>query len=117
MTAQPSPYQHPSSPETFVIAKLGNGFRVYSPDRPHQIYLVSGTPESPVCTCPEFRSRTDEPEPCCDHIEAVFGHPAAPASVTLHGATDGKTNTPVVRALPASADRDSAVEMTLKRSI
>lgn len=115
MTVQPVPHQ--PTPQTFVIAKLGDGYRVYSPDQPQQIYLVSGTPESPRCTCPEFRSRTDEPEAGCDHIDAVFARPTAAAPTTPHGATDGKTNSAAVRALPTSAERDSPVQMTLKRSI
>jgi hypothetical protein len=117
MTAQPNTHQHPASPETFVIAKLGDGFRVYSPDQPQQIYLVSGTPESPRCTCPAFRSRTDEPEASCDHIDAVFGHPGAAAPATPHGATDRKVNTTMVHTPPTGTDREAAVQMTLKRSI
>jgi hypothetical protein len=78
---------------------------------------VSGKPDSPRCTCPEFSSSAGEPRPRCDHTEAVFGHPAATMPVTPHGAADGRTNTPVVHAPPTGTERASAVQMVLKRSI
>lgn len=114
MTAQSSPQR--SSPETFVIAKLGDGFRVYSPDRPQQIYLVSGSPESPCCTCPEFRARTDEPEASCDHIEAVFGH-GVEAEPRPQSQPDRTPQANPVHMPPNGIERASGVEMVLKRSI
>ena len=112
MTAQSSAHQHPSTPETFVIAKLGDGFRVYSPDQPQQIYLVSGAPESPRCTCPEFQSRAQEPEARCDHIEAVFGQPVATAPVTSRGPTDGRSDTAVAHTRPTGRRFGMAAVLT-----
>ncbi len=112
MSAQPHPQR--SSVETFVIAKLGDGFRVYAPDHPQQIYLVSGTPQSPRCTCSTFHTGSAENEPTCDHIEAVFGQPEPPATPTLAAASHPRT--PMVGTMLPTGEA-VPVQMTLKRSV
>jgi hypothetical protein len=42
--------------EPMVISRVDDGFRVYSVANPGKSYLVSGTAEAPVCTCPEFQN-------------------------------------------------------------
>src|ERR1700746_3924278 len=55
---------------SLVISRVDEGFRVYSVANPGQSYLVSGSPEAPVCTCPEFQNGTVGSR--CRHIEAVL---------------------------------------------
>lgn len=53
-----------------VMVRTEDGFRVYSPANPGQSYTVSGSPENPTCSCPEFQhGRKDER---CVHISAVL---------------------------------------------
>jgi hypothetical protein len=71
MTAHP---QQVPARDTFIIAKAGDAYRVYSPDQPNQLFFVSGDPEHPVCTCPEFRAQASDPTVRCSHVTAVFGN-------------------------------------------
>jgi hypothetical protein len=60
--------------ERLIISLNEEGnFRVYSPANPTKSYTVSGTPEGPRCTCPDFveRKKTD-PEWNCGHMLAVL---------------------------------------------
>src|SRR5690242_17276778 len=53
-----------------VMLRSEEGFRVYSPGDPSRSYMVSGGPQHPTCTCPEFEhGRRDEH---CAHIAAVL---------------------------------------------
>jgi len=65
-----------------VIAETEQGFRVYSPADPGKTYLVTGLPERPECSCPDFRLHRADPTWCCKHILAVsdrfFGGNGAP---------------------------------------
>jgi hypothetical protein len=54
--------------EPLVISRVDEGFRVYSVANPGKPYLVSGSAEAPVCTCPEFQNGTLGSR--CRHIEA-----------------------------------------------
>jgi len=56
--------------EPLVISRIDEGFRVYSVASPGQSYLVSGSPEAPICTCPEFQHGALGAR--CRHIEAVL---------------------------------------------
>src|SRR5712692_3926358 len=56
--------------EPLVISRTDEGFRVYSVANPGQSYLVSGSAETPVCTCPEFQNGALGSR--CRHIEAVL---------------------------------------------
>src|SRR5713226_3806181 len=58
--------------EPLVISRVDEGFRVYSVANPGQSYLVSGSAETPVCTCPEFQNGALGSR--CRHIEAVLHH-------------------------------------------
>lgn len=60
---------------TFVIMREGDGFKVYSPDSPNNQYIVSGTFETPVCTCPDFLNYRQVPGYRCPHIMTVFQYP------------------------------------------
>lgn len=56
----------------FVISRTEEGFRVYSPLQPAQSYTVSGSAESPLCTCVEFQNHIGDLHWRCIHIEAVL---------------------------------------------
>jgi hypothetical protein len=58
--------------DTFVISRAEEGFRVYSPANPTRSYVVSGSPDSPACTCPEFQNGIVGER--CRHILAVLNH-------------------------------------------
>ncbi len=57
--------------ETLVIAKTDDGFRVHSPNAPGNVYRVTGIPDEPRCTCPDFEHHAKDPEWRCKHILAV----------------------------------------------
>lgn len=61
-----------SSSETLIISKADEGFRVYSPTNVSKVYLVSGLPEVPTCTCPDFQHHRTDPEWRCKHVLAVL---------------------------------------------
>src|SRR2546422_7941314 len=59
--------------ERLIISLNDEGnFRVYSPAYPTRSYTVSGTPDGPKCTCPDFESHKDDPEWKCQHMLAVL---------------------------------------------
>jgi hypothetical protein len=59
--------------ERLIISLNDEGnFRVYSPANPTKSYTVSGTPEGPKCTCPDFEGHKNDPERKCQHMLAVF---------------------------------------------
>ena len=60
--------------ETLVISQTEDGYRVYSPAYPTKSYIVSGSPEAPACTCPDFEHHTGDPQWRCKHILAVLDH-------------------------------------------
>ncbi len=59
--------------ERLIISLNDEGnFRVYSPAYPTRSYTVSGTPEGPKCTCPDFEGNKNDPEWKCQHMMAVL---------------------------------------------
>lgn len=65
---------------TWVISRTEEGFRVYSPAYPSNSYIVSGSPEAPACTCPDFQHHEGDPAWRCKHILAVLERVAKPDS-------------------------------------
>ncbi len=57
--------------QLLIISKVGNGFRVYSPESPGQSYIVGCGHKGPTCTCPDFQTRNGDPKQRCSHIIAV----------------------------------------------
>lgn len=53
-----------------VMVRSDDGFRVYSPANPGKAYTVSGSPENPMCSCPEFQNGSRGEY--CAHIGAVL---------------------------------------------
>src|SRR5215813_7366465 len=59
--------------ERLIISLNDEGnFRVYSPSHPTKSYTVSGTPEGPKCTCPNFEEHKNDPDWKCQHMLAVL---------------------------------------------
>ena len=65
--------------ETFVIARTEQGYRVHSPKYPSFIYRVTGIPDSPECSCPDYEYHDKDPDWRCKHILAVLDKIEAPA--------------------------------------
>ena len=57
--------------EPLVISRTDDGFRVYSPAEPSKSYVVSGSPEAPSCTCPDFQYHQGDLQWRCKHILAA----------------------------------------------
>src|SRR5262245_24471395 len=59
--------------ERLIISLNEEGnFRVYSPAHPTKSYTVTGTPEGPKCTCPDFEGHKNDPEWKCNRMLAVL---------------------------------------------
>lgn len=57
--------------DALIMAPTEDGIRVYAAADPKKSYLVSGLPERPHCTCPDFRLHAADPDWQCKHILAV----------------------------------------------
>jgi hypothetical protein len=105
------------APETLVVARVGEGFRVYSIHAPHLFYFVTGSPDAPVCTCPEFRTQEHDPTYRCAHIRAVYGNgptvapafPSIPASPSFPN--------PMPQEPLSGGDAGAPAQMSIKRSV
>jgi hypothetical protein len=116
MATVPLPDPQPGTPETLVVARVGEGFRVYSIHAPHLFYFVTGSPDLPVCTCPDFRVQEDDPSYRCTHVRAVYGNgptasPAAPLVPPALGPI------PAAEQPSFSDTAPPAAQMSLKRSV
>lgn len=54
--------------EPLVFSRVEGGIKVYSAADPKKSYVVSGTPEAPTCTCPDFCSHASDSQWRCKHI-------------------------------------------------
>lgn len=62
--------------ETFVIVRTEDGFRVHVPGG--NAYYVTGSPEEPSCSCPDFEHHEGDPAWRCKHILAVLARNGGP---------------------------------------
>src|SRR6185437_10767557 len=109
-------------PETLVIAKCTEGFRVCSPLDPGKQFIVSGLPNSPQCTCPEFGGQPATGVRTCRHVSAVLkdlGLPVEPAAVGASMASngDGTKHPPTEPDKKKVASGGNGAIMLLKRSV
>jgi len=58
--------------ETFVIARTEEGFQIHSPASGGRVYQVTGSPEEPECSCPDFQHHASDPDWRCKHVLAVL---------------------------------------------
>jgi hypothetical protein len=112
-----------SHQDALVMAPTEDGIRVYAAADPKKSYLVSGLPEQPHCTCPDFRLHAADPDWQCKHILAVrdrfFG--GTPATEESHEteerrAIQEEARTPRRRTTTPRNGTPSA-QMLLKRSV
>src|SRR5262249_12401131 len=99
--------------ERLIISLNDAGnFKVYSPAFPTKSYTVSGTPEGPKCTCPDFEEHKNDPEWKCNHMLAV-----------LNLLNKSNESQPTQTKEPISAKQDhvdesmSGLRMEIKRSV
>lgn len=109
--------------EPFVISSTPSGFRIYAPTEPGQIYEVSGTPEAPTCTCPDFRFHRNDPAWRCKHILAVLSRPNGGAGGNREDSYDAEERAAIQeegrssrRKRPVTSPSNVS-QMLLKRSI
>lgn len=62
--------------EPLVISRTEEGFRVYSAANRKNVYLVTGIPHAPVCSCPDFERNSFDPDWKCKHVLAVMNRVA-----------------------------------------
>jgi hypothetical protein len=87
-------------------------FRVYSPAYPQRSYTVSGTPEGPICTCPDFEGHKGDPEWKCNHMIAVLNlvnKSSEPPASQEQAPQPNKEET--------MAEANRGLEMRIKRSV
>jgi len=58
--------------EPLVIDRTDEGFRVYSPSNRIRSYIVSGSVQTPSCTCPDFQYHDGDASWRCKHILGVL---------------------------------------------
>lgn len=100
-----------------VVAREAQGFRVYAASNPQAAEYVSGTPQSPTCTCADFRTRAQEWGYRCTHIQEVYRQanqmPAGPPQVP------GANGAPPAQAAARNGQAhgpEIPVQLVLKRS-
>lgn len=108
-----------------VVKPDEDGFQVYEPAAPDQVYRVSGTRQQPECTCAKFRWKDPgDPNRPCVHIEAVLRHlgeggppapPTQPESETIpaagsNGSGNVLTVSPAMLALKRSVSPDGRID-------
>lgn len=96
--------------ENLIVSETEEGFRVYSPNAPHRVWIVSDDPDAPTCTCPDFQHHAHDPEWRCKHILAVFDR------------NEGSPETSTASRASWEPDRafggeDLNAELSLKRSV
>jgi hypothetical protein len=103
-----------SQPAPYVVIPHAHGYTVYAADAPSDAHQVTGSPDNPGCTCPDFRAHPAHLRYRCPHIYAVFRDVGNGSAVTPVAA-------PVVP--PVSAGNGfpiglgEGVGMVLKRSV
>lgn len=106
--------------ETLIISRVDDGFRVYSPANPNNSYIVSGSPEAPSCSCPDFQ-HAGSVNWHCKHIQGVieqFGGSVPHAGRSYEEEERlaiQNENAPAPQNLPYTASGIS--QMLLKRSV
>jgi hypothetical protein len=103
--------------ETFVIAKTDDGFRVCSPLAPAKQYVVSGLPDDPRCTCPEFVHNEGDPAWYCKHILAVLKQNGEPAPASANAPVGVTTELAPRPEKKNAKNNGNGAVMLLKRSV
>lgn len=104
--------------EVFVISRTEEGYRVYTPRDPNRPYIVSGTSDRFLCTCPDFEKHASDPEWQCKHALAVRKHLGS-AAAAQRESEDGQEGRREASAQPPQPPVASTVlpQMFVKRSV
>jgi predicted nucleic acid-binding Zn finger protein len=105
--------------DILISAKTNHGFRVYSPTARSQSYVVSGTVQAPICTCPDFQDQGNDPDWRCQHILAVLDR-LPQGSVDPHDAEERAAIRDEDRfpEMASGVDQRTAIsQMLIKRSV
>lgn len=109
--------------ETLIIAQTDQGYRVCSPLKPATQYVVSGIPDAPQCTCPDYEYHRSELGWRCKHILAVLQSTTSPQRQQAEAEADAG---PANAAAPKQQEnrqrklgpaRNGQSQMLLKRSV
>ena len=99
--------------ETWVIAETENGYRIHSPTSRGRPYLVTGIPDAPRCTCPDFEHHENDREWRCKHVLAV----SARYGLGENGLATGAPVTPIALGVNPAEPSGANTVMLLKRSV
>lgn len=115
--------------EMFVIQRGPEGFLVYAAQEPRNRYIVSGSPDAPQCSCPDFQYHLNDPGWHCKHVLAVLNEFSDIEVVPQNGDTYGVEERRAIQeesqpASPRKADHGNwsgangnGAVLTLKRSV
>ena len=106
--------------EPWIIAKTETGFRIHSPTSGGRPYLVSGIPDHPTCTCPDFEKHARDPEWRCKHILAVLDRNGGQDEFSTYEAaerTGMEKEQEAPAAEPGPRPTNGHAQMLLKRSV
>lgn len=112
--------QRRAETEPLIIAETEAGFRVHSPLSSGGPYLVTGLPDIPACTCPDFQHHADDPEWRCKHVLAVLNRRTFDAGPPPSQAEPRRARTREEKkggAEDCTTSGDDTARMTLKRSV
>ena len=99
--------------ETWVIAETENGYRIHSPTAGGRPHLVTGIPDAPRCTCPDFEHHENDPEWRCKHLLAV----SARYGLRDNGVATSAPVTPIALGVNSVEPSGANTMMLLKRSV
>lgn len=66
----------------WIISESEDGYQVHAPGSSGTPYLVSGLPNDPTCTCPDYEHHASDPDWRCKHILAVLDRVGGSAKPT-----------------------------------
>jgi hypothetical protein len=103
-----------SQPAPYVVIPHAQGYTVYAADAPNDAHQVTGNPDNPSCTCPDFRTHPAHLRYRCPHIYAVFRDVGNGSAAT---ATTAPAMPPTSAGNGLPIGLGEGVGMVLKRSV
>jgi len=103
-----------NQPAPFVVIPHAHGYTVYAADAPSDAHQVSGSPDNPSCTCPDFRAHPPQLRYRCPHIHTVFRDIGNGGTVMPVAPPDTRQETAGSRVPVGVSD---GIGMILKRSV
>jgi len=103
--------------DTLVIAKLQDGYRVYSVHQPSRSYMVRSDHGRWTCNCQDIATRTNDPARRCRHILAVAPWPAHAAENGAAEPNGTAAAPPNLSAMNGAANPPPGALMLIRRSV